>query len=907
MIDIKLQNNEWYSKSWKEVLSSFETSSSDGLSDQEVTNRRKLFGYNKITAQKKQSVLIRFLSQFNNPLIYILLASALVTGMFKDGLVDASIIAGVVLINAIIGFIQENKAEKSIQALSNSLATLTTVMRDGRLQEIDSVELVPGDIIILKSGNKVPADIRLFHSKDLQISEAILTGESVSAEKNADIQLGVDTVLGDRATMAYAGTLVTFGQGTGIVVSTSDYTEVGKISHLLRDVVSLATPLTEKFAKFSVLIAYAIMALAVITFIIGLLRGISIYETLLESIALAVAVIPEGLPAAVTITLAIGVSRMAKRKAIIRKLPAVEVLGTVTVICSDKTGTLTQNEMMVTNIYTSDSAYEVSGSGYSPAGSFLADGLDIPIENNKAFTSTLLCGVLCNDSRVVTKEEKYMVEGDPTEGALHVSAMKCYKLSDMAGSHNRIDTIPFESLYQYMAVLTTTKDNHRNIWVKGSVEAILKLCNSQMNSVGEIADINKKAIQEKAANYARNGLRVLAFAYTTKSDDSNIVHHNDLEQGLVFTGLQAMIDPPREEVKYAIKQCQTAGIEVKMITGDHILTASAIAAQLGIGTKTESGFPKAIDGTELKRLTDEMLEERLKDVSVFARVAPEEKLRIVRLLQHSNNIVAMTGDGVNDAPALKQANIGIAMGVTGTDVSKEAADIVLTDDNFASIHAAVEEGRGVFDNLQKIIMWTLPVNLGIGLIILASIIFNLEIPILPVQILWINMTTAGVLGLALALEPKEPSSMKRPPLPKDAPILSLPIAIQTILIGIFIAGISYSSFLYEIFIGAPIREAQTISVNVVVFASVAYLFNCRSKGFSLKWKNLFTNWVLWPSVILMVLLQIFFSNTSLFHKLFKTQTPDMDSWMRCLAGAVFFWIIVELYKIIARQFEKKRD
>lgn len=898
------QPSTWHSKPVAEAESHFQVKTDRGLSASEAENRLETYGYNRITGEKRPNALVRFLSQFNNPLIYILMASALVTGLFKGGLIDASIIGAVVLINAIIGYIQESKAEKSIQALSKSLTTTATVLRDGVSKEVDSSMLVPGDVVTLLSGNKVPADLRLFRTKDLQISEAILTGESVPTEKNIQAEIAPDAPLGDRFTMAYAGTLVTYGQGTGIVVATSDQTKVGAISHMLKEVVNLETPLTQKFARFSMIIAYVILVLAVVTFIIGFYRGAPVYQTLLESIALAVAAIPEGLPAAVTITLAIGVSRMAKRKAIIRKLPAVETLGTVTVICSDKTGTLTQNQMTVTNVYTPTSTYSVSGTGYHPSGHIKPDKPDVSTDD-ASLTATLLCGALCNDSRLVVEKEVYRIEGDPTEGALHVSAAKLPSLAQQLTGYKRIDSIPFESEYQYMAVLTHTRQGTNQIWVKGSVEAILRFCNNRMAPDGGLAPLDKAQIIEQAESFARNGLRVLAFATRTLSANINTVRHTDLQSDFIFTGLQAMIDPPREEVKHAIKKCQHAGIEVKMITGDHLLTASAIAAQLGIGKKLENGLPEAIDGVKLAKLSDQELEQKLKTVSVFARVAPEEKLRIVKLLQKSNEVVAMTGDGVNDAPALKQSNIGIAMGITGTDVSKEAADIVLTDDNFASIYAAVEEGRGVYDNLQKIIMWTLPVNLGIGLIILISIFFGLELPILPVQILWINMTTAGVLGLALAMEPKEESSMNRPPFPLSAPILPFRIAMQTIVIGLVLAVVSFLSFMYETNNGASISQAQTVAVNMVVITSVFYLVNCRSSRFSISKSLLFTNPLLLPAILSMLLLQIMFSYVPLFNTLFRTAAPEWSSWFRSLGIGLAFWIVVEGYKALVTLMHKK--
>ena len=603
--------------------------------------------------------------------------------------------------------------------------------------------------------------------RDLQIAEAVLTGESVAVQKDTTVTLPADAVLADRVNMAYASTLVTYGQGKGIVVATGDTSEVGRISQLLAETEELQTPLTKKIAHFSQYLLYAILGLAVFVFFVGIVHGETLGDMLLAAVALAVGAIPEGLPAALTVTLAIGVARMAQRQAIIRKLPAVETLGSTTVVCSDKTGTLTQNQMTVKKIFAGGCTYHVSGGGYAPEGQLSPHPAD-----NAALRECLLAGQFCNDSGVIEADGNWEAQGDPTEVALIVSAGK--GLLENAPTLPRLDTIPFDSAFQYMATLHATDNGtpHR-IYAKGSIEALLTRCRGSMNASGEIVPLDTEAILAEIDVLASEGMRVLALACgempAHEHQGTNITREH-LDAELIFVGLQAMIDPPREEAKAAVSACLSAGVQVKMITGDHALTAGAIAAQLGLrGEKDEQGRLKVLTGQEIATLDDEQLREAAENITVFARVAPEQKLRLVRALQARGHVVAMTGDGVNDAPALKQANIGIAMGITGTEVAKEAAAMVLTDDNFASIEAAIEEGRCVFDNITKFLVWALPANAGIGLVIMLSVLANIPLPILPAQILWINMTTAGALGLVLAMEPRDRASCNAPPATRMPP------------------------------------------------------------------------------------------------------------------------------------------
>ena len=888
-----LLSKHWHHLPVEEVQEILETDTEHGLDRFEVQHRQTRFGPNALTPRKGKSPLLRFLLQFNNPLIYVLLIASVITVLVK-GLVDAGIIVGVVLINAIVGFIQESRAENAIAALAQSMVAEATVIRSGQKLRLPAPQLVPGDIVLLQSGDKVPADLRLVQSRDLQIAEASLTGESVPVEKGTRSILPEDTSLGDRRNMAYATTLVTYGQGAGIVVATGDATEIGRISQLLSEAAELETPLTRKIGEFSRLLLYALLGVAGLAFIIGLLRGQPLADSLTTSIALAVASIPEGLPAAVTVTLAIGVSRMARRRAIIRKLPAVEALGSTTVIGSDKTGTLTQNQMTVQRILAGGERFTVEGGGYTPTGRLLRDGAVLSLENlPPALGATLEAGALANDSRLLLEEARWKIQGDPTEGALLVAARKAsLDESALLQRFPRLDGIPFESAHQYMATLHATGEGKpRRVLVKGSVEALLERSIHELSSDGQTVPLDKSAIHKQADDMAADGLRVLAFAEKTLPASTQKLAHSDIAEGLTFLGLQGMMDPPRPEAAIAVRASQEAGIKVKMITGDHPLTAAAIARAVGI-TEADTVYT----GRQLAALSDDALIEVVEHAGVFARVTPEQKLRLVEALQARGHIVAMTGDGVNDAPALKQANIGVAMGITGTDVSKEAADMVLTDDNFATIEAAVEEGRGVFDNLTKIITWTLPTNLGEGLVILAALLIGEVLPILPVQILWINMATVAVLGLVLALEPREPGIMQRPPRNPDAPILTRALIQRIVVVGTLILIGAFGLFEWERQRGATLEVARTVAVNLVVFVELFYLFNSRSLIHSPFKIGLFSNRWLWLGVGGMVLLQMAFTYTPFMQTIFSSASVGWAEWWRIIAFSVMSFGVVEFEK-----------
>ena len=889
-----LLEKHWHHLPENELLDLLDTDPEKGLDRFEVVERQENFGPNALTQRKAQGPLQRFLLQFNQALVYILLF-AVVIKLFLGAWVDAGVIFGVVLLNSIIGFVQEGKALSALEALSRALTTEASVLRGGEKQRIDAQELVPGDLVLLASGDRVPADLRLLQTRNLQIDESALTGESLPVEKRSGV-LDHDTSLADRANMAYSSTLVTYGTGVGVITETGDDTEIGRISELIAGAEVLATPLTRKIARFSRLLLYAILGLAAITFLVGLWHGGSWIDLLMAAVALSVAMIPEGLPAVMTITLAVGVARMAKRNAIIRHLPAVETLGSTTVICSDKTGTLTRNEMTVQQLWAGGEDIEVRGTGYVPKGELQQGGQTVDMEKNAALVELLRAGLLCNDSVLRQDAEGWKVEGDPTEGALLVAGRKAgldtQRTQDL---YPRLDAVPFESQHQYMATLHGGESPV--VYLKGSVERLLERCDTILAANGESKPLESDSVHAQVEAMALQGQRVLAFARLTVPRDTSIIDHGDVARGLVFLGLQGMLDPPREEAIRAVDACQNAGIRVKMITGDHAATAAAIADQMGLDDTIDAGTtPKVLRGNELESISDAELIQAANSTAVFARVTPEQKLRLVEALQADGEVAAMTGDGVNDAPALRRADIGIAMGITGTEVSKEAADMVLTDDNFATIQAAVEEGRGVFDNLLKFITWILPTNTGQGLVIVAAVLAAQPLPVLPVQALWINMTTAVLLGLTLAFEPREPGIMRRPPRVPDSPILSGELIVRVFLVGLLLLVGGFGLFEWALHRGASEDEARTIAVNVFAVGQSFYLLNCRSLRFSMLRLGLFSNPWIWGGIAAMIAAQLLFTYTPLMNQLFHTAPIAPMEWVHILAVGLSIYLVVDLEK-----------
>jgi Ca2+-transporting ATPase len=887
----------------EESLAELQADPVHGLSLEEAARRLEVFGPNRLAPPRRQPALLRFLLQFHQPLIYILITAGITT-CFLEEYVDAGVIFGVVMVNAIVGYLQEARAARAIEALANAVVAEAVVVRAGEPHQVSADQIVPGDLILLQSGQKVPADLRLLRSRDLQIDESALTGESLAVSKRTEA-LPEDTLLADRLNCAYASTLATYGQGRGIAVATGEHTEVGRISELLGEAEQLQTPLTRKIAAFSHVLLFIILGLAGVTFSVGLWRGESVIDMFLASVALAVGAIPEGLPAAVTIILAIGVSRMANRGAIIRRLPAVETLGSTTVICSDKTGTLTENQMTVRSIFAGGSSWTVEGAGYAPEGRILPSDSKEPASLQEPLSETLLCGVLCNDSLLLTEEGRWEIEGDPTEGALLTAGEKGgISHGEAAARFPRLDTIPFESQYQYMATLHDAGSGLPPLtFIKGSLEALLPRCNLAFGAHGKLVALDPAAITQTADSLAETGLRVLAFARKPLEVGRTLLDHADLDDGLVFLGLQAMIDPARPAAIDAIRLCQQAGIQVKMITGDHVGTAASIAGSVGLKPPPDAGLEQleALSGQALMKLEERELREVAHRASVFARVTPEQKLRLVQALQDQGEITAMTGDGVNDAPALKQADIGIAMGGNGTDVAREASDMVLTDDNFETIAAAVEEGRSVFDNLTKFIAWTLPTNVGEGLVILAAVFAGVALPILPVQILWINMTTAVLLGMMLAFEPPEDGLMSRAPRDPTAPILNREIVVRIGIVATLMLAGAFGLHQWQIMQGASEQVARTVAVNVFVVIEICYLFNCRSLQKSMFELGVVSNRWLLLGVAGMLGLQTLFTYLPAMNRFFHSAPIPASSWLAIAGIGLSTYFLVGFEKWMRRR------
>lgn len=893
----------YHELSSSEVAQRLESNADWGLTQDEVTQRQQHYGLNELESKPGKPSWLRFLLQFNQALLYILLIAGVIKALLGSW-TNAAVIWGVTLINAIIGFVQESKAEGAIAALAKAVTTEATVIREGRKQQVPSQDLVPGDVVLLTSGDKVPADVRLLTVKGLQVDESALTGESVPVEKSTQ-PLAVATPLAERTNTAYAGSFVTFGQGGGVVVATGASTEVGQISQSLDQSHSLSTPLTRKFAKFSQTLLYIILSLASLTFFAGLGQGKSWAEMFEAAVALAVSAIPEGLPAVVTVTLAIGVNRMARRHAIIRKLPAVETLGGATVICSDKTGTLTENQMTVQAIYTGEQRYQVSGVGYAPDGEiYTATGESIAVEDIPsaielqtlpALQDCLTAGVVCNDTHLEWKDEQWTIVGDPTEGALLVAAQKAgLEQAQLNESLPRLDAIPFESQFQYMATLHRANDRNM-IYVKGSLEAMLSRCQAMRDGTGRAVPVDREQVQMEAECLAKQGLRVLALAEKGVPKQQRILQHTDLNSGLTFLGLQGMIDPPREEAIAAVDACQSAGIQVKMITGDHLTTATAIAERIGLKKEAQLvGFT----GQQLAEMNDSELSQAVESGSVFARVAPAQKLRLVEALQSRGEVVAMTGDGVNDAPALKQADIGIAMGKAGTDVAKEAADMLLTDDNFASIESAVEEGRTVYQNLRKAIAFILPVNGGESMTILISALLARDLPILSLQVLWLNMVNSVAMTVPLAFEPKSDLTMEQAPRDPREPLLSGKLLQRIVAVSGFNWILIFGMFEWARQTTGDIAVARTMAIQALVVGRIVYLISvshlgtaisARIRGRKIAFSDLRA---IGAGIFSAIGLQILFSQWGVMNTLFGTAPLNLNQWLICLIPAIPMAVLV---------------
>ncbi|PHS32910.1 MAG: carbonate dehydratase [Sulfurovum sp.] len=849
---------------------------------------------------QNHNLFIRFIYQFHNILIYVLLAASIITAMLGH-LIDSGVIFAVIILNAVIGFIQEGKAENALKEIQHMLSLHATVIRDSRHKKIDAQELIPGDIVLLQSGDKIPADLRLFHVKGLQVQESALTGESIAVEKYID-SVPQESVIGDRQCMAYSGTIVTHGKGSGIVTATGANTEIGRISTLVSEVESVTTPLLRQMAQFGRWLTFAILIVAIITFIFGILiREYTASEMFLVAVSLAVAAIPEGLPAIMTITLALGVQRMASRNAIIRKLPAVETLGAVSVICSDKTGTLTRNEMTVRAITTMTNTYELSGTGYNPHGKITLAKNDITIEENILLEKLSRALILCNDAKIDEKNSEWSVHGDPMEGALLIAALKMgLHIDTETELYPRTDFIPFESEHRFMATLHHNQSSENYIFIKGAPEQILEMCISQEDLNDTTQPLDKDYWKNSIEKLAEKGQRILAIAYKRTNSQQMKLEFDDVTSDLTILGILGLIDPPREEAIDAISVCHKAGISVKMITGDHGLTARAIAKRLKLNNTKD-----VLTGIELESMSDTELQDCVLDIDIYARVNPEHKLRLVKQLQKHGLIVAMTGDGVNDAPALKRADVGTAMGHNGTEAAKEAAEMVLVDDNFASITHAVEEGRTVYDNIKKAILFILPTNGGEALIILAAIAFGFEqMPLTPVQILWVNMVTAVTLALSLAFEPSEKNIMSRCPREEKEPILTTYLIWRVAYVSIILMGGTFGLFMWEMSQGTSIEYARTVAVNTLIMFEIFYLFNSRYITNSvLNWDGITGNRYVLIAIGILIILQLCFTYLSPMQHLFGTTGISFLVWFHItlVASSALFLVELEKYIVLYRQ------
>lgn len=866
-----------------------------GLSALAAEERLARYGANRLNPPQSKSAVIRFLLQFHNVLIYILLVSSVLTA-FLGHWVDSGVILGVVVINAVIGFVQEGKAEKALNAIRRMLSLNATVLRDGQRIQLAAEQLVPGDIVLLQSGGKVPADLRLLNCKNLRIEEAALTGESEAVEKSLDA-VDAATAIGDRRCMAYSGTLVVYGQGSGIVVATGQQTEIGRISQMIAQVDKLASPLLRQMAVFGRWLTLVVLSLAAGIFFYGWLwQDYPLNEIFLAAVSMAIAAIPEELPAIMTITLALGVQNMARRHAIVRRLPAVETLGAVTVICTDKTGTLTRNEMTARRVMTADDQWQVSGAGYAPQGGFSRQEEQIQVAGHADLQELCRAGLLCNDAVLHQRGDTWEIDGDPTEAALVTLAMKAaLDPARERAALPRIDVVPFEPEHRFMVTLHHDPAGHSLIYVKGAPEKVLTMCNYQ-RSEGEDRLLQCDFWHTRIREASETGQRVLAIASRMIPARQQTVGFIDVETGLTLLGMVGIMDPPRDEAAAAVRQCHAAGIGVKMITGDHRITASAIGASLGIGDGR-----RALTGIELDNLDDAQLRQAAADVDIFARADPGHKLRLVTALQNNGEIVAMTGDGVNDAPALKRADIGVAMGQKGTEVAKEAAEMVLTDDNFASIAHAVEEGRTVYDNIRKTMVYVLPTNGGEAGLLILAVMLGMALPITPLQILWINMVTTVTLAISLSFERPETSVMTRPPHDPHAPVLSGLLVWRIAFVTLLMIGGSFTLYFWELAQGSSVEFGRTVVVNALVLCEITYLFNCRYLIAPVCTRQgLLGNRYVLLAAGLLLLLQLLLTYWPAMQQLFGTAALDAAAWGHVVAVSLLLFLLIELEKYLLR-------
>ncbi len=886
----------WHEEKVEDILSLLEVGPS-GLQADEARRRLVEHGPNKLPEPPRPNAWRRFLAQFHNILIYVLLGAAAITAVLAHW-VDTAVILAVVVINALIGYVQEGKAEKAMDAIRRMLAPRASVLRGGVRQTVGGETLVPGDLVLLEAGDKVPADLRLLRVHGLQIQEAILTGESIAVDKHTD-PVPVGAALGDRKCMAFSGTSIAGGQGMGVVVATGARTEIGRISGLLAGVETLTTPLVQQMAVFAKWLTLVILAVAGLLLGFGyLVQGHPFAELFMAVVGLSVAAIPEGLPAVLTITLAVGVQAMARRDAIVRRLPAIETLGSVSVICSDKTGTLTRNEMSVASVVVLHGCYRVEDTGHEPTGGLSLDGLTVTAHEDAVLRELVLAAVLCNDAELHNREGHGSVEGDPMEGALLAFADKTgLDRSETRGRWARTDVIPFDTKHRFMATLNHDHEGNGRVLVKGAPERILAMCRDQRDGAGVRAPLDQDRWLARAETIAAEGQRVLALAARHVPAGHRVLEHKEIDGSLTLLGMVGLIDPPRDEAVAAVAECHSAGIRVKMITGDHAATAAAIGRQMGLDNPDN-----LLTGADIDQLDDTQLAARVLDTDVFARTSPEHKLRLVMALQAHGLTVAMTGDGVNDAPALKRADAGVAMGQKGSEAAKEASELVLADDNFASITAAVREGRTVYANIKKVISWTLPTNAGEASTIILALLLGLTLPITPVQILWVNMITAVTLGIALAFEPTGHDTMARPPRPRGEPLLSGDLVWHIVLVaGLFLGGV-FGIYLYAVAQGYSIELARTIAMNTLVVMEIFHLLFIRNMySPRLGRKRLRGTRVLWVAIGLVVAGQIGITYLPPLQEVFETESVRLRDALLILLVGVGLFVIIEVEKRLRLQ------
>jgi P-type Ca2+ transporter type 2C len=874
---------KFHEMSEKDIEKALDTDFSEGLSETQVEQRLQQQGYNELQEGEKQSALLLFFSQFKDFMVLVLLAATFISGLLGE-YIDAVAIIAIVMINGVLGFFQERKAEKSLQALKELSAPQVQVLRGGTWLKIPSKELVVGDIIKFSSGDRIGADVRLIKTTSLEIEESALTGESVPVQKNADVLRTKDLGIGDMENIAFMGTMVTRGSGVGVVIASGMKTAMGQIADLLQKAETMDTPLQRRLEQLGKILISTALVLTVLVVAIGVLQGHDLYTMFLAGVSLAVAAIPEGLPAIVTVALSLGVQKMIRKNAIVRKLPAVETLGCASVICSDKTGTMTQNKMTVTHLWSGGRTWTVGGVGYEPTGSFSRNNEVVDIKKEKAIQQLLMFGLLCNHANLVIKDDEYILDGDPTEGALLVSAMKAgFERTNLFKQYEIIREFPFDSTRKMMTVIVRDSHGREFIVTKGAPDVLVGLSESILvdDKIQNMSNDYKTEVQSAINELASQALRTMAISYKPLTSNALTITENEAENHLIFIGLQGMIDPPRPEVKEAVKECKAAGIKTIMITGDHTITAKAIAKQLGILSPNS----KVLDGKALSEMSVTELEEVVDDVSVFARVSPEHKLKIVKALQNRGHIVAMTGDGINDAPAIKAADIGIAMGITGTDVAKEASSLILLDDNFATIKAAIKEGRNIYENIRKFIRYLLASNVGEILVMLFAMILGLPLPLVPIQILWVNLVTDGLPAMALGLDKAEDNVMKRGPRHPKEGVFARGLGWKVVSRGFLIGSITLIAFIIT-YNQNPneLIYAQTIAFATLVMAQLIHVFDCRSEKSVLS-RNPFGNMYLVWSVISSIILMLVVIYYPPLQPIFHTVPIEPRDWMLILGLA----------------------